>query len=168
MNLQRLRAELGTLDGEILKLVARRQELAKAVGRAKLESGLQTRDYAQEKEVLGRARAMAVELGISPDVAEDLVLLLIRSSLVVQERDRVASHGSGSGQRALVIGGSGKMGSWFGRFLASQSFTVEVADPAGPLSGFAHHADWRAAALDHDIVVVASPLGVANQILHEL
>ena len=35
------------------------------------------------------------------------------------------------GQRALVIGGAGKIGGWFAQFLGSQGFRVEIADPAG-------------------------------------
>ena len=55
--------------------------------------------------------------------------LLIRSSLTTQEQASVAAHGLGSGRRALVIGGAGKMGGWFAQFLSSQGFEVEIADP---------------------------------------
>ena len=61
--------------------------------------------------------------------------LLIRSSLTTQEQARVRAEGAGQGQRALVIGGSGKMGRWFVDFLDSQGFDVTVADPAGPVAG---------------------------------
>ena len=54
---------------------------------------------------------------------------LIRSSLTTQERARVRAEGQGLGQRALVIGGAGKMGRWFVEFLDSQGFDVTVADP---------------------------------------
>ena len=57
--------------------------------------------------------------------------MLIRSSLTTQEQASVVARGAGSGRRALVIGGGGKMGRWFADFLASQGFAVEVADPAG-------------------------------------
>ena len=46
------------------------------------------------------------------------------------------AQGAGSGRSALVIGGAGKMGRWFARFLASQGFAVEIADPAGAPPGF--------------------------------
>jgi chorismate mutase/prephenate dehydrogenase len=163
-----LRDELARLDRRLLELVARRQELAHAIGGEKRRAGLATRDYRQEKDVIERARAAAAELGLPPDVAEQLALLLIRSSLTVQEQALVAAAGSGGGKSALVIGGRGKMGGWFARFLASQGYRVEVADPAGPLAGFPHVADWRAADLAHDVIVVAVPLGAANEILHAL
>jgi chorismate mutase/prephenate dehydrogenase len=77
-------------------------------------------------------------------------------------------RGPGSGRRALVLGGSGKMGGFFVRFLASQGFLVEVADPAGPREGFPHRADWSAGGIDHDVVVVAAPLRASNLLLHAL
>src|SRR5690606_33106600 len=92
----------------------------------------------------------------------------IRSSLTVQEREGVAESGAGTGRRVLVIGGAGKMGRWFARFLSSQGFTVEIADPAGPVEGFRSQPDWRAMTLDHDIVVVAAPLRTSGEILLEL
>ena len=93
--------------------------------------------------MLDRARALAAGLGVSPGLAEALLSLLIRSSLANQEQARVRAEGQGSGKPALVIGGSGKMGRWFTEFLHSQGFNVTVADPAGPVPGFRHVADWR-------------------------
>ncbi|HEX7051109.1 MAG TPA: prephenate dehydrogenase/arogenate dehydrogenase family protein [Longimicrobiales bacterium] len=168
MSMEQLRGELAAVDREILALVARRQALASELGRIKRERGIPTRDYRQEVEVIERARAAAAELGISPRTAEELMLLLIRSSLAVQERDKVVARGGGAGKRVLVIGGRGKMGQWIVRFLASQGYDVEVADPAGPVEGHVHVADWRDTDLAHDIIVVAAPLTVSNGILHEL
>jgi chorismate mutase/prephenate dehydrogenase len=67
-----------------------------------------------------------------------------------------------------VIGGAGKMGRWFAEFMASQGFAVEVADPAGAPAGFTHLADWHDSALDHDFIVIATPLGATDKILREL
>jgi len=168
MSLDKLRAELGDVDRELLALVAKRQALASEIGRVKQEAGIPTRNFRQETEVILRARAAAEERGLSPDVAEKLMLLLIRSSLTIQEQDRVASQADGSGKRVLVIGGSGKMGAWMVRFLASQGFEVEIADPAGALEGHSWRADWRESELDHDLIVVSAPLRISNEILHEL
>jgi chorismate mutase/prephenate dehydrogenase len=160
-----LRAKLAALDREMLALVARRHALATEIGRIKQDTGLATRDFGQEVEVIKRARRTAAELGASPDEAEQLMLLLIRSSLTAQEQGLVAARAGGIGKRALIIGGRGKMGKWMARFLASQGYEIEVADPAGQLDGFAWHADWEATTLDHDIIVVAAQLRQSNQIL---
>jgi chorismate mutase/prephenate dehydrogenase len=168
--LDQLRSDLGAVDRELLALVARRQRLASEIGRVKRERQIPTRNYRQESEVIERARAAAAEHGISGDVAAELMLLLIRSSLTVQEQDLVAATGEGSGRRVLVIGGAGKMGRWTTRFLRSQGFTVDVADPtaASTDSAGTTYTDWHEARLDHDIIIVAAPLAISNDILHEL
>jgi len=67
-----------------------------------------------------------------------------------------------------VIGGAGRMGRWFVRFLTAQGFAVEVADPSGAVPGVPSVADWRALTLDHELIVVAAPMPITAQILHEL
>jgi chorismate mutase/prephenate dehydrogenase len=170
MTLEELRQQLDQLDGELLSLIAKRQAIAREVAAAKRSTGYPTRDYQREREVILGVRQRAEKLGLPGDLAENVLRLLIRSSLTTQEQVSVAAHGAGSGRRALVIGGAGKMGAWFGQFLLSQGFEVQVADPAGAPSGMPMVADWRALPdLDaFDFIVVATPLGVSGVILNEL
>ncbi len=168
MNLDDLRAAITETDAELLRLVARRQALSGQVAAVKRATGRATRDFAREREVILRGRRTAEELGVAPDLAEALLRRLIESSLTTQEQARVAAQAHGSGKRALIIGGRGKMGGWFAEFLASQGFEVAVADPAGALPGFAHFADWRQTALDQDLIVLATPLRITAQLLEDL
>src|SRR5262249_3968462 len=119
----------------------------------------------REKEVIECARRAAQTYGVPPDVMERLLLVLIRSSVMVQERAQLAAHGGGSGKRVLVIGGGGGMGRWFVGFLSSQGYHVEIADPAGPTPGYRYYKSWQDADLKHDVIVVAAPLGQLNEIL---
>ena len=168
MSLDDLRNKLAALDRDILELVAERQRLSSEIGAEKRSRGIPPRDYGQEKEVIQRARDAAAAQGLPAEVAEALTLLLIRSSLTVQERDQVAAREAGSGKRILIIGGGGKMGRWFVRFLSSQGYVVETADPSGPVAGCRHYDDWRDADLEHDMIVVAAPLRRSAEILLEL
>ena len=93
MDLDELRLALADIDRTLLTIVARRQHVASEIGKHKRERALPTRDYRQEKEVIQRSRVAADELDIPPELAEELMKLLISSSLTVQEQDRVASHG---------------------------------------------------------------------------
>lgn len=173
MTLDELRQHLNDLDAQLLELVADRQQTSREIARVKRATGHATRDYEREREVIMGARAQAGTLGVSPELAETFMRLLIRSSLTTQERASVAAHGAGSGQRALVIGGAGKMGRWFAEFLHSQGYALEVADPgAATLSGTpiagAPRVDWRTSDLAHDLIVVATPLGATDAVLREL
>jgi chorismate mutase/prephenate dehydrogenase len=163
-----LREQLGEVDGNILELIARRQGIATEIGRLKSAAGRAVRDYGQEKDVIERARRSAAGLGLGASFAEDLMLLLIRASLTAQEQDRVHESSGGEGRRVLIIGGAGKMGGWLARFLASQGFAIEIADPAGPGGEFARVPDWRATELDHDMIIVATPLRVCPSVLEGL
>lgn len=168
MTLEELRTRLSALDRQLLTLIAERQKLSREVAEAKRTTGLGTRDYQRERDVLLRAREIAESLQLSPALAEQVMRLLIRGSLTTQERIRVAAGGRGSGHSALVIGGAGKMGRWFVEFLASQGYNVTVADPTGRVEGFGYFADWHQASLDQDLIVVATPLKIANTVLQEL
>jgi chorismate mutase/prephenate dehydrogenase len=170
MTLDELRQQLDQLDGELLSLIAKRQAIAREVAAAKRSTGYPTRDYQREREVILGVRRRAESLGLPGDLAEKVLRLLIRSSLTTQEQVSVATHGAGSGRRALVIGGGGKMGAWFGQFLLSQGFDVQVADPAGAAPGIPVVADWRTLPDINafDFIVVATPLGTSGVILNEL
>jgi chorismate mutase/prephenate dehydrogenase len=168
MNLDELRTALTDLDGQLLALVARRQALSQQVAAVKRATGRATRDFGREREVILRGRNTAERLKISPDLAESLLRQLIQSSLATQEQARVAAQAHGSGKRALVIGGHGKMGGWFAEFLASQGFRVAIADPQGASTGFDTVADWQTDPLDFDLIVLATPLSATAELLQVL
>jgi chorismate mutase / prephenate dehydrogenase len=192
VTLDELRRQLDRLDRQLLQIIAERQSTSREIARVKRSTGYPTRDYRREREVILGVRQEAETLGVSPDTAEAVMRLLIRSSLTTQERASVAAHGSGTGRRALVIGGAGKMGGWFVQFLTSQGFEVQVADPAaaaapgvpeaagaagaagvagaarGARAAGSAIADWRDSDLSHDFIVVAAPLGATNQVLQQL
>ncbi|MCX7053183.1 MAG: prephenate dehydrogenase/arogenate dehydrogenase family protein [Proteobacteria bacterium] len=167
-SLAELRARLDVIDLELLQLVAERQTLGTQIAEVKRAAGQPTRDFRREREVLLKARRDAAALGVSPALAESLLQSLIRSSLTTQEQARVAAQGRGSGRSALVVGGRGKMGHWVADFLAAQGFAVTVADPAGEVAGYDYVADWKTSDLHHDIIVVATPIRIANDVLAEL
>ncbi len=168
VTLDALRQRVTDIDRQMISLVAERKRVSEEVARVKRATGYPTRDFEREREVILGVRTMAAELGVSPALAEDLLRLLIRSSLTTQEQASVAARGQGSGRRVLVIGGAGKMGRWFVGFLGSQGFSVEIADPGPAPPGVARVDDWRNTDLNYDYIVLATPLGVTDSILREL
>lgn len=168
MSLEQLRTELSAVDAELVRLIAERQRIVGDIGRTKTNSGTATRDYAREKDVLDRGRAQADALGVDPELVENLLQMLIRTSLESQERDRVAAEGKGDGRRALVIGGAGQMGRWFVEFFQSQGFATIVADRSLDDDGGTQFKNWTDAGVDFDVIVVAAPLAVSGRILAQL
>jgi chorismate mutase / prephenate dehydrogenase len=169
VTLDDLRRRLNDIDRQLISLVAERKAVSSEVARVKRATGHPTRDYEREREVILGVRGIASELGVSPALAEELLRLLIRSSLTTQEQASVAARGAGTGRRALVIGGGGKMGGWFVGFLTSQGFAVEVADPTGSPAGVPRVEDWHEVDLNrYDYIILATPLGATDAILRDL
>jgi chorismate mutase/prephenate dehydrogenase len=166
--LDELRKHLDDIDRQLIELIADRQRTSGEIARVKRSTGRATRDYGRERDVILGARAEAQAQGVSPRIAEDLMRMLIRSSLTTQERSSVAATGHGTGRRALVIGGAGKLGRWFVDFLASQGFEIDVSDPIGAPEGTRDIGDYRQAELEQDYIVVATPLGHTDAVLREL
>ncbi|HKI86887.1 MAG TPA: chorismate mutase, partial [Thermoanaerobaculia bacterium] len=117
MGIEEIRSELERIDREILERVAERQRLVRTVEEEKARLGRPIRDFARERRIIERIRRLADESGVDPGLAQRLLELLIRSSLTTQEKQRLTNTAEGSGQRALVLGGGGRMGGWFARFL---------------------------------------------------
>lgn len=167
-DLQALREKLSSLDVELLEMVARRQEIVAEIGRVKSSAGRGTRDYAREKDVLNLARQTARRVGVDEDIGEEMFRLLIRASLAAQELDKVTSERTGSGKRALVVGGAGQMGQWFVRFLDAQGYSIELCDPKPAASGHPRFATLDDTDLAHDLIVLATPIRESVSLLEQL
>lgn len=167
MTLEDLRHELEELDLTILEAIAERQQIVRRIEEVKAETGRPIRDFQRERDVFHRAEAEAERLGLDPQLARSILESLVQSSLEAQERQRVSSSAEGDGRRALVIGGAGRMGRWMTGFLASQGYGTEIADPAA-VGGPHTYTDWTDAPGAFDLIVVATPLRAAREILNSL
>lgn len=162
-DIESLRQEIDHIDRNILELIKKRTDTASQIGLLKMSTTLPLRNFDREKICIENARAIAAELGLSTQLAEDIQLKLIQASLTSQEQDRVRFAKAGNAKRAVVIGGAGKMGNWFAHFLTSQGIDVDVYDPKAnpafdPVKRFEDIASY-------DLIVVAAPLHESNQVL---
>lgn len=172
-DLPQLRQNLDVIDNQLLDLIGERQQTIAAIGEIKRDMGKPLRDFGREKEVLELAASHAAARGLDRSLAHELMKLLIQHSLTTQENEQLRAEARGDGRQALVVGGGGRMGRWFARFLDSQGFVVELADPAlaaGSTSaeGFRQRSRLDQGALDQDLILVAAGLEASNRLLHEL
>jgi chorismate mutase/prephenate dehydrogenase len=167
-SIDELRQRLDAIDASLVTLAAERQRVVSEIGRSKQKQGRQLRDFKRERQVLDHVRAKAVELELDPDLAEDLLKRLIDASLTRQEQERAQLSAHGTGRRALVIGGAGRLGGWLAGFLDNQGFEVLLADPSFALDSDYRFRDWRQAPEDVDLVVLATPIAVTVDLLKEL
>jgi len=163
-----LRQRLDEIDTGIIDLIAERQAVVTTIAEHKLKAGLPLRHYEREREVIDRGVARAESRGLDGSVARDILQTLIHHSLGNQETYKLVQSEHGQGQRALVIGGLGRMGVWMSRYLDMVGYSVDVADTATGDTPFVRVDNWQAAVHDYDIIVVAVPLRPSNDILLRL
>jgi chorismate mutase/prephenate dehydrogenase len=163
-----LRQRLDEIDSGIVDLVAERHAVVTTIGEHKLRTGLPLRHYEREREVIDRGMARAESHGLEGAVARDILQTLIHHSLSNQETHKLVQSEHGHGQRALVIGGLGRMGVWMSRYLDMVGYSVDVADPVSGDTPFKRVDDWQAVVKDYELIVVAVPLRPSNDILLRL
>lgn len=165
-DLPELRARVGELDKQILKLIADRLETTRAIGEIKQKQGLPIRDFRVEVQVLKRARERARQVGLDERFAEELSELLM-STAVQTQAELPPVVFSGPRKRVHVVGGHGRMGTWLTRFFESQGHRVSITDPnPGPFSEIA--TPLEEAATVADVIVLATNLSSTPVILKEL
>jgi chorismate mutase/prephenate dehydrogenase len=159
-----LRRQIQETDRELLALAARRIALAREVGEEKRRADMPVVDYAQERAVLDRARAAADATGLDRHIAETILTALIRGAVSAQDRDRVRRASVGIGKTAVIVGGEGRMGRWFMRFLADQGFATGALD----VRASDEENEWaRQAMPSADLVINAAPPGATAQLYDE-
>jgi chorismate mutase/prephenate dehydrogenase len=156
-----LRSQIRELDRQIIELAGRRVALARHVGDVKRTARQPIVDYGQERVVLERARETAEAAGLDARVAETLVGTLIRAAVSAQDQDSWRTASVGAGQTAVVIGGEGRMGRWFMRFLADQSYATLALDVRAPA---AENRRAEAAIRSADLVLCATPPGATADV----
>ena len=140
-------------------MVARRAEVANEIGLVKVRDGIPVRDRIREKKVIDLLSKKSQALGLPTAMAQNLAATLISDSVRVQKSPKTKQFVS---KKAVVVGGSGRMGEWTCRFLSNRGADVAVWDPRGKSKGYPNIKALRPAATDADIVIVASPLGVCQ------
>lgn len=170
-SLARLRISLRRTDRQIEEAVERRLGIARRIGETKRSRGLPVRDYAVERQVVGRWRDSMEAIGVPPERGEVLARWLVEEAVRVEEQVGEASEGRPRTADILVIGGAGAMGRWLAEFFRAGGHRVGVFDPRateGDFTPLRVEHDLPKAARSADVIVVATPMRVAPAIYRDL
>ncbi len=158
-----IRRRIEVIDYEILRLMANRTAAAVEMGEKKAGESLPLRNPAVEERVIARYVNRAREFGMSPEAATQIASLLIHESIEKQGKIPRPSRQ----KKTLIIGGSGKMGIWFCRYLASRGHKIKVFDPIDnpqfPLEG-----DLDKGIREAEVIVVATPVAHVKETLEKV
>ena len=86
--LHEFRARIDELDGQLIRLLAERFEITKAVGAHKADVGLPPADPEREREQVARLRAIAEEVGMDPGFSEKVFRLIVDE--VIRHHERIS------------------------------------------------------------------------------
>ncbi len=165
--LKKWRGDIAHIDERLVELIARRLQLAEKIGQEKRRAGKPIRDWSVEKTVIGRARRNAETSGAPAGLVTDIMTQLIREACARQEELPLAAKDL-SEDRVLIIGGKGRMGTWFARFFRNQGREAAIIDPAGDLSGFRSFDDLTEACRWATLILVSTPLAASPAIYRQL
>ena len=171
--LEQWRQSIRNIDSEILQLIADRMQLAEKVGLHKKRHQLPVKDYRVEKQIIERARTSAQQLGVYPNLAEDVMTTLIKYSVLKQDelkREGLAPQDEAA-HAVLIIGGAGHMGQWFAQFYESMGYAVSIYDEkplSGPTQLYPRHLSLEEGLDTFSHIVLATPMEATNTLLKQL
>ncbi len=153
--LSALRAELSTIDRELVAAVARRADTIRRVAELKARAGLPAFDRDREDAHLEALVAHGATCGVPADVTRDVFGVLFAASRMHQRRAQQAEADRFS---IGIIGGTAGMGAFLARVLEGGGYPVEV-------TGVDRGAPSAEVAGRHDLVIVAVPIAVTSEVI---
>jgi len=85
MELSEIRVKLDELDKELVEIIKKRMDLIPHVAEYKKGKGIPRYQPEREAEIIKAKRELAEEVGVSPDLIEDIIKRLIEESHEVQK-----------------------------------------------------------------------------------
>ena len=176
--LDELRQRVQALDHAILGAISARLDAVRRIGEIKKRDGIPLRDWQRERDVIEQAERTATALGVSADLAREVLRSVIQESCTIQEQQSYSTY-TGEAEQIAVIGGAGKMGRWLVEFFGNQGHAVRVCDSAGtddqirlgwkPIPQSDGVRDSLDQALDGaDFAIIATPLSIVPHIIEQL
>lgn len=158
--LKEIRKEIDALDKELIELFAKRLALVKKVGEVKRKQGLPIYVPEREAHMLAARRQEAEKAGVPADLIEDVLRRLMRESYA-SENDYGFKTVNPAVKKIVIVGGNGKLGGLFARFLRASGYHVDAMGSR----------DWENAGkilAGADVVMVCVPIAKTLETIERL
>ncbi|WP_337843294.1 bifunctional chorismate mutase/prephenate dehydrogenase [Rheinheimera sp.] len=154
-----LRQQIDEVDSQLVQLLARRAQITAEVGRVKQQHALPLYVPEREQALLKARRADAEQAGVSADLVEDVLRRVMRESYQTQEAGFVCCRQPGD--KVVVVGGAGALGSRFVSLFRRSGYQVEILESDNQ----AEAAQLISGAV---LVLVAVPIALTEQVIRQL
>ncbi|KKO45567.1 chorismate mutase [Arsukibacterium ikkense] len=154
-----LRAQIDSIDSQLVQLLAARASVTADVGKVKQQFALPVYVPEREQTLLSARREQALEQQVSPELVEDVLRRVMRESYATQESHFVCCRPGGG--KVVVVGGAGALGQRFVSLFQRSGYQVVVLEQA----------DWPNAdelCADAALVLLAVPITLTEQLIHQL
>ncbi|GLP97173.1 bifunctional chorismate mutase/prephenate dehydrogenase [Paraferrimonas sedimenticola] len=159
-DLERLRDQIDAVDQQLISLLRQRLDLVAQVGAVKHQAGLPIYAPQREASMLAKRRGEAKELGIAPQLVEDILRRLMRESYI-NEKDVGFKQINPTPRPVVIVGGRGQLGGLFNQMLTLSGYRVELLDQQ----------DWDRAeeiVSEAQLVIVSVPIAVTEEVIKRL
>ncbi|WP_412971262.1 bifunctional chorismate mutase/prephenate dehydrogenase [Glaciecola sp. MF2-115] len=157
--LSKLRHRIDDVDSQLIQLLKLRNELTGKVGEVKTLTGMPIYVPSRESEMIAARREQAESIGLSPDLAEDVLRRVIRDSYRTQHSNYRCINPDIN--KVVIIGGGGALGKLFVRLFEQSEYAVTSLEKD----------DWAEAEeifKDADLVIVAVPIKLTISVIEKL
>lgn len=157
--LNTLRRRIDDVDSQLIQLLKLRNELTGAVGDVKSQTGMPIYVPSRESELIEARRAQAESIGLSPDLAEDILRRIIRDSYRSQHANYRCINPAIN--KVVVIGGEGALGKVFVGLFEQSDYAVTCLEKD----------DWSRADdifANAKLVIVAVPIKLTVSVIERL
>ena len=155
-----LRDQIDEVDKALLNLLAKRLELVAEVGEVKSRYGLPIYVPEREASMLASRRKEAENLGVPPDLIEDVLRRVMRESYT-SENDKGFKTLNPALRPIVIVGGKGQMGRLFEKMLTLSGYQVRILDK--------DEQDQAAELLaDAGMVIISVPIHLTEKVIAEL
>ncbi len=154
-----LRDRIDDVDSQLIQLLKLRNELTSKVGEVKSQTGMPIYVPSRESEMIAARREQATSIGLSPDLAEDVLRRVIRDSYRSQHTNYRCINPTIN--KVVIIGGEGALGSVFVTLFEQSQYAVKTLEKD----------DWDKSEelfADADLVLVAVPIKLTVSVIERL
>jgi len=154
-----LRDRIDDVDSQLINLLKLRNELTSQVGEVKSQTGMPIYVPRRESEMIAARRQQAKSIGLSPDLAEDVLRRVIRDSYLSQHSNYRCINPSIN--KVVIIGGAGALGKLFVKLFEQSDYQVTSLEKD----------DWARAEeifAGADLVIVAVPIKLTVSVIERL
>ncbi|WP_419571807.1 bifunctional chorismate mutase/prephenate dehydrogenase [Rheinheimera sp.] len=154
-----LRQQIDEVDSQLVQLLARRAQITAEVGRVKQQHALPLYVPEREQALIKARRSEAQQAGVSADLIEDVLRRVMRESYQTQEAGFVCCRHPGD--KIVVVGGAGALGSRFVSLFRRSGYQVEILESD-------NQAEAEQLVSGAVLILVAVPIALTEQVIRQL